>query len=163
RRTCPRPLRAPVREPMSTFSIGTQNAASINNVAGDMVIHGGLHASAAWSYEFQSEIARALDELPRLPLTASVRASAGDALSVVIADNAVIADNDVQVPAGFGAGGPVAAARSPGHGDDHRCCSERRRQDPKDSMVVTFHLRLLVGDRRAVDCPKASCGQLQAG
>jgi hypothetical protein len=66
---------------MSTFSIGTQNAASINNVAGDMVIHGGLHASAEWSYEFQSEIARALDELPRLPITASVRASAGDALS----------------------------------------------------------------------------------
>jgi len=66
---------------MMTFNIGTQNAASINNVAGDMVIEGSLNASADWSYEFRNEIARALDELARLPLPASVRASVGDALS----------------------------------------------------------------------------------
>jgi hypothetical protein len=65
---------------MTSFSIGTQNAASINNVGGNMVIQGGLHASADWSYELRAEVAHALDELARLPLPATVRASVGDAL-----------------------------------------------------------------------------------
>jgi hypothetical protein len=33
---------------MTTFNIGSQNAASIQNVAGDSVVHGGLHAAASW-------------------------------------------------------------------------------------------------------------------
>jgi hypothetical protein len=66
---------------MTTFSIGTQNAASINNVGGDMVIEGGLHASASWSYELRGEIARARNELDRLPVPDGVRALADTALS----------------------------------------------------------------------------------
>jgi hypothetical protein len=66
---------------MSTFHIGTQNAASINNVGGDMVIEGGLHASASWRYELRGEIARAIDQLNGLPLPAHVQAEAGQALS----------------------------------------------------------------------------------
>ncbi len=65
---------------MSTFNIGAQNAAAIHNVGGDMVIEGGLHASANWSYELRTEIARARDEVGRLPLSPPVRASVDSAL-----------------------------------------------------------------------------------
>lgn len=65
---------------MTTFNIGTQNAASINNVGGDMVIEGGLHASAQWSYELRNELVRASEELARLPIPRTVRAKADDAL-----------------------------------------------------------------------------------
>ena len=33
---------------MSTFNIGRQNAANIQNIGGDAVIHGGIQASASW-------------------------------------------------------------------------------------------------------------------
>lgn len=66
---------------MTTFNIGTQNAASIQNVGGDMAIEGGLHASASWSYELRTEIARVQDEVGRLPLSPGVRASVDSALS----------------------------------------------------------------------------------
>ena len=33
---------------MTTFNIGSQNAASIQNIAGDSVVEGGVHASATW-------------------------------------------------------------------------------------------------------------------
>lgn len=33
---------------MTTFNIGSQNAASIQNISGDSVVEGGLHVSASW-------------------------------------------------------------------------------------------------------------------
>jgi hypothetical protein len=33
---------------MSTFNIGSQNAASIQNIAGDSVVEGGIQATAEW-------------------------------------------------------------------------------------------------------------------
>ena len=33
---------------MTNFNIGQQNAASIQNIGGDAVIEGGIHASATW-------------------------------------------------------------------------------------------------------------------
>jgi hypothetical protein len=33
---------------MANFNIGQQNAASIQNIGGDAVIEGGIHASATW-------------------------------------------------------------------------------------------------------------------
>jgi hypothetical protein len=66
---------------MSTFNIGTQNAASINNVGGNMTVDGGMHASAEWSYQVQGEIERAREALAQVPLPAPVRASADEALA----------------------------------------------------------------------------------
>jgi hypothetical protein len=61
---------------MTTFNIGTQNAATIQNVGGDMVVEGGLHASAAWeSYQLRSEIDTAREEAARLPLPPDARSS----------------------------------------------------------------------------------------
>jgi hypothetical protein len=33
---------------MTTFNIGSQNAASIQNIGGDSAVEGGLHVSASW-------------------------------------------------------------------------------------------------------------------
>lgn len=42
---------------MTTFNIGSQNAASIQDVAGDSVVHGGVHVSATWqTVELRSAI-----------------------------------------------------------------------------------------------------------
>jgi hypothetical protein len=56
---------------MANFNIGRQNAASIQNIGGDAVIEGGIHASATWEVvELRRVIARAQNgvaalELPR--------------------------------------------------------------------------------------------------
>jgi hypothetical protein len=56
---------------MTTFNIGTQNAASIQNVAGDSVIEGGVHASAAWeTIELRNAIGRLQEEAVGLGLSA---------------------------------------------------------------------------------------------
>ena len=48
---------------MATFNIGQQNAASIQNIGGDAVIEGGIHASATWEVvELRRVIARAIEE-----------------------------------------------------------------------------------------------------
>ena len=59
---------------MSTFNIGQQNAANIQNIAGDAVIHGGIQATASWeTLELRRAIARARDGLGELPLSQPVR------------------------------------------------------------------------------------------
>lgn len=56
---------------MTTFNIGTQNAASIQNVAGDSVVEGGLHASATWeTVELRAAIGRVQEEVAGLSLPA---------------------------------------------------------------------------------------------
>jgi hypothetical protein len=56
---------------MTTFNIGSQNAASIQNVAGDSVIEGGVHASATWeTVELRNAIERAQEEAVGLGLPA---------------------------------------------------------------------------------------------
>jgi hypothetical protein len=72
---------------MTTFNIGTQNAANIQNVGGDMVVEGGVQASAAWqTHELRNEIARAREELGRLPLSEAARSSVDAALTAAAAD-----------------------------------------------------------------------------
>ena len=45
---------------MSTFNIGQQNAANIQNIGGDAVIHGDIQATASWeTLELRRAIARA--------------------------------------------------------------------------------------------------------
>jgi hypothetical protein len=65
---------------MTTFNIGTQNAASINNVGGNMTVEGGIHAAAQWTSQVRTEIERAREALAQVPLLPEVRASADGAL-----------------------------------------------------------------------------------
>jgi hypothetical protein len=54
---------------MASFNIGQQNAASIQNIAGDATIEGGVHAEATWeTVELRRTIARAKEEVARLGL-----------------------------------------------------------------------------------------------
>jgi hypothetical protein len=54
---------------MATFNIGQQNAASIQNIGGDAVIEGGIHASATWEVvELRRVIARTQEEVAALEL-----------------------------------------------------------------------------------------------
>ena len=54
---------------MATFNIGQQNAANIQNIGGDAVIHGGVQASASWEMlELRRAIAQAREGLGELAL-----------------------------------------------------------------------------------------------
>jgi hypothetical protein len=54
---------------MATFNIGQQNAASIQNIGGDAVFHGGIEATASWeTLELRRAIAQARDGLGELSL-----------------------------------------------------------------------------------------------
>jgi hypothetical protein len=54
---------------MATFNIGQQNAANIQNIGGDAVIDGGIHATASWeTLELRRAIARAQEGLDELGL-----------------------------------------------------------------------------------------------
>ena len=58
---------------MTTFNIGQQNAANIQNIGGDAVIHGGVQATATWdTLELRRAIARARDGLGELALPQAV-------------------------------------------------------------------------------------------
>jgi hypothetical protein len=46
----------------ATFNIGTQNAGVVQNVGGDLVIEGGVHASATWQVE---QLREAVDRVRR--------------------------------------------------------------------------------------------------
>jgi hypothetical protein len=67
---------------MTTFNIGNQNAGSIQNVGGDMAVHGGLHGSAnVQVIELRGRLAQLSEELYRLPLPPESHAAARDALA----------------------------------------------------------------------------------
>lgn len=54
---------------MANFNIGQQNAASIQNIGGDAVIEGGIHASATWEMvELRRVIERVQEEVAALEL-----------------------------------------------------------------------------------------------
>jgi hypothetical protein len=58
---------------VSTFNIGQQNAANIQNIGGDAVMHGGIQATATWeTLELRRAIARARDGLGELALPQAV-------------------------------------------------------------------------------------------
>lgn len=74
---------------MTTFNIGSQNAASIQNVGGDMVVHDGIHATASVHViELRAELAHLRDELDRLALPPESRALASEALAEAEAEAA---------------------------------------------------------------------------
>ena len=74
---------------MTTFNIGNQNAASIQNVGGDMTVRGGIHGTANLHVvELRGRLARLSKEIDRLELPADSRAIARDALDEAEAEAA---------------------------------------------------------------------------
>jgi hypothetical protein len=74
---------------MTTFNIGSQNAASIQNVGGDMVVHDGIHGTASVHLiELRAELAHLRDEIKRLALSPERRALASVALAEAEAEAA---------------------------------------------------------------------------
>jgi hypothetical protein len=66
---------------MTTFNIGSQNAGSIQNVGGDMVVHGGIHGTAnVQILELRDRLAELRAEVDRLA-PAATRAAASEALA----------------------------------------------------------------------------------
>lgn len=71
---------------MTTFEIGSQNAASIQNVGGDLTI-GELHVEAAWSaVEVRQELERLREKLARAALLPERRAAAEEAVGAAAAE-----------------------------------------------------------------------------
>ena len=71
---------------MTTFNIGTQNAATLQNVGGDLTVHGGVHGSARWqSLQLRIEIERAMDEVAQVHLDPEARAWVDGALTAAAA------------------------------------------------------------------------------
>jgi uncharacterized small protein (DUF1192 family) len=74
---------------MTTFNIGNQNAASIQNVGGDMAVHGGIHGTANLHVvELRGRLARLSEEIDRLELPVDIRAIAREALAEAAAEAA---------------------------------------------------------------------------
>lgn len=74
---------------MTTFNIGSQNAASIQNVGGDMVVHDGIHGTAnVHVIELHAQLAQLRDDIDRLALPAESRTLASEALAEAEAEAA---------------------------------------------------------------------------
>jgi hypothetical protein len=73
---------------MTTFNIGSQNAASIQNIGGDAVITGGVHASATQHIDLRRSITRVQAEAARVPLDPPARATVDCALNAAAAEAA---------------------------------------------------------------------------
>jgi hypothetical protein len=74
---------------MSTFNIASQNAASIQNVGGDMVVHDGIQATATVHVtELRSQLAHLSEEIDRVALPAESRALVRGALEEAEAEAA---------------------------------------------------------------------------
>jgi hypothetical protein len=71
---------------VTTFEIGSQNAASIQNVGGDLTIRD-LHVEATWStLEVRQELVRLQEELARVALPPDLRAAAEAAVGAAAAE-----------------------------------------------------------------------------
>jgi uncharacterized small protein (DUF1192 family) len=74
---------------MTTFNIGNQNAASIQNVGGDMAVHGGIRGTASLHVvELRDRLAQLGEEIDRLELPAASHAIATAALDEAKAEAA---------------------------------------------------------------------------
>lgn len=74
---------------MTSFEIGSQNAASIQNVGGDLII-GELRVEAAWSaVEVRQELERVREALAGIALSPGLRATAEEAVGAAAAEAAL--------------------------------------------------------------------------
>jgi hypothetical protein len=83
---------------MTTFNIGSQNAASIQNVGGDMVVHDGIRATASLHLtELRGQLARLREEIDGLALSAEARSAASVALAQAEAEAAAPAPRSKRI------------------------------------------------------------------
>ena len=88
---------------MTTFNIGSQSAASIQNVGGDMVVQGAIHATASVHViELRAQLAQLRDEIDRLGLPAESRAVASEALAEAEAEAATPAPRSNRIARALG-------------------------------------------------------------
>lgn len=74
---------------MTTFNIGSQNAASIQNVGGNMVVQDGIRGTAnVHLIELRAQLTQLRDDIDRLALPAGTRALASEALAEAEAEAA---------------------------------------------------------------------------
>ncbi|MGZ4250213.1 MAG: hypothetical protein ACXVUE_18120 [Solirubrobacteraceae bacterium] len=74
---------------MTTFNIGNQNAASIQNVGGNMVVNDGIHGTAnVHLIELRAQLAQLRDDVDRLALPAESHTLASAALAEAEAEAA---------------------------------------------------------------------------
>jgi hypothetical protein len=74
---------------MTTFSIGSQNAGSIQNIGGDMVVQGGIHGTAnVHVAELRGRLAQLTEDADRLGLRGESLAVATAALAEAEAEAA---------------------------------------------------------------------------
>jgi hypothetical protein len=74
---------------MTTFNIGSQNAASIQNVGGNMVVHDGSHGTAnVHLIELRAQLAQLREDIDRLALPAESHTLASEALAEAEAEAA---------------------------------------------------------------------------
>jgi hypothetical protein len=73
---------------MTTFDIGSQNAASIQNIGGDAVINGGVHAVATQHIDLRGAITRVQAEAATVPLEPAARATVDHTLNAAAAEAA---------------------------------------------------------------------------
>jgi hypothetical protein len=83
---------------MTTFNVGSQTAASIQNVGGDMVVQGGIHGTAnVHVIELRDRLAQLGEEIDRLALPADGRAAAREALAEAEAEAAAPAPRSKRI------------------------------------------------------------------
>ena len=88
---------------MTTFNIGSQSAASIQNVGGDMVVQGTIQATANLHLvELRAELTHLRDEIDRLALPAESRAIASEALAEAEAEAATPAPRSNRIAQALG-------------------------------------------------------------
>jgi hypothetical protein len=74
---------------MTTFNIGSQNAANIQNIGGDALIQGGLYAHATFEVrQLRATLARAREQAAELELPPEVRGPLDRALTCAVAEAA---------------------------------------------------------------------------
>ena len=74
---------------MTTFNIGSQNAGSIQNVGGNMVVEDGIHGTAnVHVIDLRGRLVQLREEIDRLALPADNRARAREALAEAEAEAA---------------------------------------------------------------------------
>jgi hypothetical protein len=87
---------------MSTFNIGSQNAGSIQNVGGNMVVHDGIHGTANVPVtELRGQLAHLSEEIDRLALAADSRALVKGALAEAEAEAAAPAPRSHRIEQGL--------------------------------------------------------------
>ena len=83
---------------VSTFNIGQQNAASIQNVGGDSVVEGGIHATANWEVlELRRTITRAQEGVAGLALPPAALDAVNESLGAAAKEAAQLSPDRYRV------------------------------------------------------------------